>query len=637
MQSSDREKTIKPLYVIRKKPGAKSSIYDELIAHLENKGFLNEPHTIEINDDGIHFQHNLKEISIFLYDFLQDILDHDKIHRLSFLFKDVPPGFNEYWLFDMKAINESAGIEIHKYQQDSVLNRARQKRKAVKDQFKDTDFEEMKMRDHPVKAERASTANKQLLEQYSHHDGVCIGEHHHRHDHKKFLVSALPSLSRTGMTDLFVEFSFYDTQNQLYQYFHETGLMPATLLAYLVMEDKNLGLIPKDQDDLIATYQSQPYSNLGIVVMAQMQQIRVTPIDQTDTYDSMSTHLAKGLEKFGKKRNLSMNPAAAGIIEATRREKFIALVGEDHNITNVASRSPGLSALLDIPNIKLNDFENFEECDAFTRALLVHNISRVLMGKPVRVYSQPAYFPEDDPVTCQKLIYLLELKSELDAITWKDRHIAILKQLLAMLDHVNNTDAINSLFRSAVNELQNAHAANKKTDEMRTFYLDKFLQGTDVVNSGYRRENFPETCPPILNVQTTRKSIDATEINESEKIDQDTIIDTIRNEYIIQRKRFIKVINGKKLATMFNPDLQAEMAKGIKNEFLQLIRDHLPELNDSTRLKLLEEIKKWENEKKFIRHYRIPHFYNVFIDTDTWRELKKLLTTPLQRKSSLQI
>lgn len=512
------------LYVIERAPHDGKSLFDDIVNYLSASGLLKDPATnIIIEKNAIYFGYNLKEISILLEKFKSEILDHERHAEHSMLYdrRKLPPlKFNEYCLFEMDWLRPASGITI-KPMRGSIFDIRKQKIKDIKQQ--NLSFDRSKVSQEKIVEDDHFSVDQQLSASLLSNNGVCIGELHNRHEAKQMLIAALPSLVKSGVTTLYVEFGFYDTQKNLYDSFNATGKLPSVLLSFIVTEDKLDKMIAVDNGNIIAAYQKNVYSYLGLVVMAKMQDVNITPIDHTDAYDSVLTSFyTKSEESFVKKRMLLMNYHCHEVSLKEKSEgKGIFFVGEEHSNFIEKLNIPGVSDLLNIPSLKVSEYQKIIECDAYTKGLLSHNIGRVLLGKPVKVYQPTKGFSlSDKNFDCRKLIFLQELKSEVDDPIWSTKgqfkftflsfkhlpsKIANLRKILANLDDCSSEKEITNVFNNVMNNVQSTREMYESSNEVETFCFDKSLQGMDIVDPDWRMSHYPETSP--LNLSSESRSV----------------------------------------------------------------------------------------------------------------------------------
>ncbi|KTC85451.1 hypothetical protein Ldro_2623 [Legionella drozanskii LLAP-1] len=602
------------LYVI--KPGSEpsTSIFDALVIHLQQAGFLNNfEKSIVFKHNAIYFRHNLNEISAFISEFLPLILDFKKAGE--------PISLNEDTVFEKKFIQEKAGIVFERCE-EPVTVKLRNKIRKAKHDLQNLDFDSLSdNKITEISGNSASSAKEHLLKKISEHQGVCIGETHSEVLHKKFLVTSLPSLAASGVKQLFVELGFYDTQTVLYEKFFRTGLLPRALLAELIDQDiQNRITAGKNSDDFLYSYRTNPYSNLGLVVMAQMLGIQVTPLDSTEAYDGITGYAKKSETKFPKKRALAMNPTAAEIISQSH-EKYIALVGANHNISMKESRAPGVSALLSIPNLDLRDITVLDiEEDPFIRASLIYNIHRVLMGKPIKPLQLISPAPQNY-LDCFKLIYLTELKREIKQFPTEHR-LAWYQKKLDKLDFLKKNDDIYHLFEDIMLKLEDevneykisAQAASK----IFPFLLEKYLEGEDLRGSSERETKFPETIPLLLNAPDYSKTHEA--FYSSKGADNHEAVERIKHIY----DEYVSKFTAVQLSTMDKKQKFLEIGE-LKVEFIDYIKFFTKNWNQNDKIELFNSMRKWENQKPFLTYHRDNKFYNIFTAPNTWSEVKEIL------------
>lgn len=603
------------LYVIKPGSDPSSSIFDALVIHLQKAGFLNNfERSIVFKNNAIYFRHNLNEISAFIAEFLPLILDFKKAGE--------PISLDEENVFEKKFIQEKSGIVFERCEEPVTVKRRNKIRKA-KHALQNLDFDSLS--DHKItgiSGNSASSAKEHLLKKISEQQGVCIGETHSVVLHKKFLITSMPSLAASGVKQLFVESGFYDTQTALYEKFFQTGLLPKALLAELIHQDINNRIITgKNSDDFLYSYRTNPYSSLGLVVMAQMLGIRIIPLDSTEAYDGITGYAKKNETKFPKKRSLAMNPAAAEIISQSP-EKYIALVGAHHNISLKELRAPGISALLSIPNLDLRDITvmDFEE-DPFIRASLIYNIHRVLMGKPIKPLQLISPAPQNY-LDCFKLIYLTELKQEIKQLSPEPR-LDWYQKKLEKLDSLKKNDDIYHLFEDIMLKLEdevNEHkeACAQDTSELFPFLLEKYLEGEDLRGFSVRETKFPETIPLLLNAPDYSKTHEA--FYSSKEADNHEAVERIKHIYNDYVSKFTAV----QLSTMEKKQKFLEIGE-LKIEFIDLIKFFTKNWNQDDKHQLFNSIQKWENQKPFLTYHRENKFYNLFTTPNTWNEVKEIL------------
>lgn len=603
------------LYVI--KPGFEpsSSIFDALVIHLQQAGFLNNfDKSIVFKKNAIYFRHNLKEISAFISEFLPLILDFKKAGE--------PISLNEETVFEKKLIQEKAGIVFERCEEPVTVKRRNKIRKAKHD-LQNLDFDSLSdNKITEISGNSASSAKEHLLKKISEHQGVSIGETHTKVLHKKFLITSMPSLAASGIKQLFVELGFYDTQTALYEKFFQTGLLPKTLLAELIRQDiSNRIIVGINSDDFLYSYRTNPYSSLGFVVMAQMLGIHITPIDSTEASDGITGYAQKNETKFSKKRALAMNPASAEIISQSR-EKYIAIVGAHHNISMKELRAPGISALLSIPNLDLRDITVMDiEEDPFIRASLIYNIHRVLMGKPIKPLQLISPAPQNY-LDCFKLIYLTELKREIKQFSTEPR-LSCYQKKLEKLDSLKKNDDIYHLFEDImlkleddVNEYKKASAQD--ASKIFPFLLEKYLEGEDLRGSSVRETKFPESIPLLLNAPDYSKTHEA--FYSPKEADNHEAVERIKHIYDDYGSKFTAV----QLSTMDKKQKFFEIGE-LKGEFIDLIKFFTKNWNQDDKTQLFNSMRKWENQSPFLTYHRENKFYNLFTAPNTWNEVKEIL------------
>ncbi|PWY55372.1 type III effector HopAC1 [Legionella qingyii] len=603
------------LYVI--KPGSEpsSSIFDALVIHLQQAGFLNNfEKSIVFKHNAIYFRHNLNEISAFISEFLPLILDFKKAGE--------PISLDEETVFEKKFIQEKAGIVFERCEEPVSVKR-RNKIREAKHDLQNLDFDSISdNKITEISGNSASSAKAHLLKGISEHQGVCIGETHSKVLHKKFLVTSMPSFAASGIKQLFVELGFYDTQTALYEKFFQTGLLPKALLAELIRQDiSNRIIVGKNSDDFLYSYRTNPYSSLGIVVMAQMLGIHITPIDTTEAYDGITGYAKKNETKFSKKRALAMNLTAAEIISQSR-EKYFALVGAHHNISMKELRAPGVSALLSIPNLDLRDITVMDiEEDPFIRASLIYNIHRVLMGKPIKPLQVISPAPQNY-LDCFKLIYLTGLKREIKQFSNEPR-LAWYQKKLEKLDFLKKIDDIYHLFEDIMLKLEDEvneykEASAQTASKIFPFLLEKYLEGEDLRGSEVRETKFPETIPLLLNAPDYSKTHE--EFYSYKGADNHEAVERIKHIYDDYVSKFTAV----QLSTMDKKQKFLEIGE-LKIEFIDLIKFFTKNWNQDDKTQLFNFMRKWENQKTFLTYHRDNKFYNLFTAPNTWNEVKEIL------------
>ncbi|QMT59387.1 membrane-targeted effector domain-containing toxin [Legionella sp. PC997] len=603
------------LYVIKAGSEPSSSIFGALVIHLQKAGFLNNSEkSIVFKHNAIYFRHNLNEISAFISEFLPLILDFKKA--------DGPIALDEETVFEKKFIHEKAGIVFERCE-EPVTVKLRNKIRKAKHDLQNMDFDSLSdNKITEISGNSASSAKEHLLKKISEHQGVCIGETHSEVSHKKFLVTSMPNLVASGIKQLFVELGFYDTQTALYEQFFQTGLLPKALLVELINQDLSNRIIAgKNSDDFLYSYRTNPYSSLGIIVMAQMLGIHVIPIDSTEAYDGITGYAKKNETKFSKKRALSMNPTAAEIISQSR-EKYIAVVGANHNVSMKELRAPGVSALLSIPNLDLRDITVMDiKEDPFIRASLIYNLHRVLMGKPIKPFEPISAAPQNY-LDCFKLIYLTELKREIKQFSTEPR-LAWYQKKLEKLDFLKKNDDVYHLFEDImlkledeVNEYKEAPA--QAAPKIFPFLLEKYLEGEDLRGSSIRETKFPESIPPLLNAPDYNKTHEA--FYSSQGADNHEAIERIKHIYDDYVSKFTAV----QLSMKDKKQKFLEIGE-LKVEFIELIKFFTNNWNQDDKTQLFNSMQKWENQKPFLIYPLENRFYNLFTSTNTWNEVKEIL------------
>lgn len=492
------------LYVIRKTD--ENGIYNQLIDHLKKLNVIGK--SVVIKEDGIYFNHNLKEISFLLGKFNSNIFDYEKYFN-SFE-ENFSFGLNEHHVFNLKLIVPTAGIKFET-SGPLVQDKANDKINKIRaNEPKSLPAKELTPNENP-------DLLKSVQDALTHHDGASIGEMHTEKEGKQLLIY-LMSQHIPDLTHLYVEVGFSDTQKELYETFNKTGQMPQILLHCLIGEDVGMAMIKVKDKNLINAYQDNPYGYLGMVVMAQMQNIAVVPLDVRESADS-SHSLAVNSQFFQDKRVLIMNINSYEIIrDDANKKKYFVYDGSAHNLTNEFYKVPGIPSLLGIPFLTDQVWKSqIPECDVYTHALLIHNITRVLLGKPVKVYEPPAQIP-DTVAGCQQLIFLQELAKEVNSIEWDNKghmlmkfiplkstptQITKLRNALADIDQLSSSNAIYFKFTTILTILQagfkdDSIKISKPLQDTINYFQEKFLQGMDLLDPSFRIKNYANELPPIL-------------------------------------------------------------------------------------------------------------------------------------------
>ncbi len=180
-----------------------------------------------------------------------------------------------------------------------------------------------------------------MLQQF---DGICLADtRHEMSEPKQFLIEMMPTLKEQGVTTIFLEHLFYETQQKtLDDYIQiQEATMPPDLKKYL----SYLDLISKLSTGFAA-----------LVEEAKKLRIRIVAIDTGESYAHKST-TKTGSNNYSS-RGPALNEQAYAIIkrEVKNDEKYVVFCGGAHVINQEGV--PGISQYLHIPNIFIEKSEN---------------------------------------------------------------------------------------------------------------------------------------------------------------------------------------------------------------------------------------------------------------------------------------
>ena len=325
--------------------------FAQIVQYIQSCPAYHDPDTrIIINESGIFFGHNLKEIEAS-FPLLKKMLmtrtgksfSEENLEQYSIQHKGI--FVNANWNNSNFDINPR--VRLEDWQKRIQMEAST---------YFNSEFVAAKNNkiipaalNSPDEAIQALLAKNQFL---------TIGESKHSdRSGKKILIDNMQALAQQGVKAIFLEHVFADTQSQLLNaYLRSESLeMPAMLKAYLEKLDRGF-----------THEQFQPYSFTGLVMQAKKYGIQIIPIDSSATYMTGSS-LGIGGDSASVERALMMNHLAAKQIEryhnANPYDKCVVFCGSVH-INGNLTKVPGITEITGSPTLVVEDLashNNFKE------------------------------------------------------------------------------------------------------------------------------------------------------------------------------------------------------------------------------------------------------------------------------------
>ncbi|MBL7480160.1 membrane-targeted effector domain-containing toxin [Legionella bononiensis] len=214
-----------------------------------------------------------------------------------------------------------------------------------------------------------------IAELLKNNDGLCIGEIHKSLASKKFLIDNMAELKKQGVTTLFLEHLFSDTQTSLLNEYLDPLCteMPLLLSLHLDHLDKGHGLRNIVDDN--------PYSFKGLIMSAKKHGMRIIPIDTSISYERDKNQIDSQDEHTP--RCVMMNYIAAQQFSKFKMQsphcKYVFFVGSAH-INAVTSTIPGIGEITGCPTIVVEDGTSYHYTIATKQHIAVPDIIIKLNG-----------------------------------------------------------------------------------------------------------------------------------------------------------------------------------------------------------------------------------------------------------------
>jgi len=188
-------------------------------------------------------------------------------------------------------------------------------------------------------------ANETLLMALKNNRGLAIGESSHSDfSGKKILIDNMENFKKEGVTHIFLEHIFDDTQGEvLANYFaNKNGDMPAILKEYLTWLDCGFNL------------NDNKYTFTNLVLEAKRIGIKIVPIDTMSSYSTGNLQI--GDAKTRKIRSKMMNYVAAKQFLNHENEinKYLIFCGSTH-LNRFNSKVPGMVEIMNCPTVVVED------------------------------------------------------------------------------------------------------------------------------------------------------------------------------------------------------------------------------------------------------------------------------------------
>ncbi|KTD50805.1 membrane-targeted effector domain-containing toxin [Legionella quateirensis] len=215
-----------------------------------------------------------------------------------------------------------------------------------------------------------------IAELLKNHEGLCIGEVHKSLASKKFLIDNMAELKKQGVTTLFLEHLFSDTQTSLLNEYLDPLCteMPQLLSLHLDHLDKGHGLRNVTYDN--------PYSFKGLIMSAKKHGMRIIPIDTSISYERDKNQIDSQDEHT--QRCVMMNYIAYQQFSKFKMDsshnKYVFFVGSAH-INAVTSTVPGIAEITGCPTIIVEDADSYYYSTATKHHIAVPDILIKLNGK----------------------------------------------------------------------------------------------------------------------------------------------------------------------------------------------------------------------------------------------------------------
>ena len=215
-----------------------------------------------------------------------------------------------------------------------------------------------------------------IAELLKNHDGLCIGEIHKSLASKKFLIDNMAELKKQGVTTLFLEHLFSDTQTSLLNEYLDPLCteMPPLLSRHLDHLDKGHGLRNIVDDN--------PYSFKGLIMSAKKHGMRIIPIDTSISYERDKNQIDS--QDKHTSRCVMMNYIAAQQFSKFKADhshnKYVFFVGSAH-INAVTSSVPGIAEITGCPTIVVEDGASYHYSTATQSHIVTPDILIRLNGK----------------------------------------------------------------------------------------------------------------------------------------------------------------------------------------------------------------------------------------------------------------
>lgn len=181
-------------------------------------------------------------------------------------------------------------------------------------------------------------------------DGICLADtRHEMPEPKQFLIDRMSYLKERGVTTIFMEHLFYETQQKTLDDYilnqDQDAKMPPDLEAYLRYLDADFQRSTKYTPGFKA-----------LVEKAKKERIRIVAIDTGPSYAQESTDNL-GHNNYSN-RGPALNHQTYAIVktEIKKDEKYVVFCGAAHVIN--CKGVPGISQFLQIPNIFIEKSKN---------------------------------------------------------------------------------------------------------------------------------------------------------------------------------------------------------------------------------------------------------------------------------------
>lgn len=472
------------IYVFRRTADDKKMItFAALVDYIKSNPAYLDPHSkIYIDEDAIYFGHSLMEIEA-------------SFTHLSAQWR-LHGAFDESNLSNGLHFIAGAKLEVKK-----SLNDIQGQLCADAEAY----FKELKIQQHEIPQQLGDDANTALLSLIQQNQGVIIGESDHGSETpKKLVIDNMQRLKELGVTTLFLEHVFSDTQLELFEaYFKsETLEMPVMLKNYLSYLD--CGHLGENH--------SSPYSFTGVVIQAKLHGIKIIPIDTYASYaikPGLST-----LATSSKKRALLMNYVAAKQLQAYQQsspaEKYVVFCGSMH-INAVTHKVPGITECTGLPTIVVERICPEDKCETISTDNAEHIVKPDVLIKldvaqtqaaisinEVRAQFSPTISGKDLKVNSYQALEenkSLLPKPFLNSEKLANEFIADLEKLVERIKKTkygNGLDLYNKIV--AINNLVNS-IKNNKSDFNSDFTLWKSLNDA-TINKQRRTKGFSSLFNP---------------------------------------------------------------------------------------------------------------------------------------------